>query len=134
MSIISERLSTSRKQLTPRQPNFCVAWEDPSEIESPIKISYPAPEWLAAAMAGRILPCIESIIHDKITGEKTAHSSLAAGPMTEEEAMEYFSIFVLPLSVLHHKGNKPSFIFMRCSDIPKDRTFRNAWEVKHEQI
>jgi hypothetical protein len=77
-------------------------WRDPQQPDTPVRITHPAPAWLAEVMAE---------------------------PMTEEKAMERLALDTLPAHVLAHRGNRPAFVFVPRDQVPTDRTFRDAWEM-----
>lgn len=53
------RLHWASQNLEPFQTDYRVIFEDPADPESPVKELCPAPEWMACALAGGILPSVE---------------------------------------------------------------------------
>lgn len=53
------RLVWAKENLLKRQPKYCVVWEDPDDLDQPMKITTPDPNWLAAALNGGVLPKVE---------------------------------------------------------------------------
>ena len=134
MTHLFDRILWAKDNLTPVQPKYCVVWEDPKQLDEPCKISTPAPEWLACALHGGILPPIETYIRDRETPDDAPKEHPYAepiGPMSEEEAMEYLILKDVPPHVVAHKGNRPVLKIMRRDAIPKDRSQRNAWRLSN---
>jgi hypothetical protein len=115
------------------EPNYCIVWEDPTEIDAPAKVTVPSPEWLALAIHGNVLPPVEvwpipitngkAIIPDKYHDE-------VVGPLSEEEAMEYLLQKDIPDRVwADDTANAPRYRICKRSMIPTDRMFRNAWRL-----
>ncbi len=127
-----QRELVSRYYLSPMVPRYCIAWEDPAEPEAPMKITYPAPRWLAMALAGGYLPPVDTYLRDaeRSDGERLEHPyAPPIGPMTEEQAMEYLLQMVIPRRVWGEPTNRPRFAIVRCDMIPADPTHRNAWRL-----
>ena len=57
-----DRLCWAQENLTPKQSDLRCVYEDPATLEEPVKILIAAPEWMACALAGGILPPIESYL------------------------------------------------------------------------
>jgi hypothetical protein len=132
----------------PVQPEYSIVWEDPTELDSPVKVTTPSPNWLGYAMHGNFMPDITVYIRDKRVqaqwikdnpgksfswkeagGAKHPYAE-TIGAMTQEECMEYILQKDVPEYVWNDKtGNKPRFTICRRSMIPVDRTYRNAWKL-----
>ena len=50
-------------------------------------------------------------------------------PLTETEALQYVLQKDIPARVWGKAHNRPMFAFVRASDLPTDRTFRNEWRL-----
>ena len=142
-----DRLCWAQTALKPVQPQYRVVYEDPAEPDAPVKILSPAPEWLACALAGGIVPPIETYLADKAAEEKwtrehpgeTFHYDHVGGathpyadpigPMTEEEAMEYLVMKDIPERVWGQPHNRPLLAIVRAEQIPTDRRNRNQWRM-----
>lgn len=138
------RLLWAKENLRPIESKYRIVWEDPAEPEAPAKVTCPAPEWLACALHGGILPPIESYIRDKEIAENTPQEKFSwrehggpahpyaepIDPMTEEEAMEYLIMKDLPLHVWRdYRGNRKIVKIVPVEKVPANRTYRNAWEI-----
>jgi hypothetical protein len=128
-----DRLVEARERLALVEPRYRVVFEDPAEPEAPCAVLVPAPEWLACALAGGILPPIETYLADQETpdGAPKLHPYAGPiGPMTEEEAMEYLVMKDLPRRVWADRtANAPRFRIVPKELVPSDRTYRNAWRL-----
>lgn len=128
-----DRELVSRKLLEPVEPKYCIVWEDPDDLDAPVKITHPAPRWLAMALAGGYLPPVEAYLMDQETpdGAPKLHPyAEPIGPMTEEEAMEYLVAKDIPRRVWADDGaNSRRFAIVPRSTIPTDRSMRNAWRL-----
>jgi hypothetical protein len=86
------RLLEAKSRLKPVQSKYRVLFEDPREPDAPAKVLVPDPNWMAAALAGDILPPIDTYQRDRLVpdGEPKEHPyAEPIGAMTEEEAIEY---------------------------------------------
>jgi hypothetical protein len=127
------------------EPQYSIAWEDPDNLEAPMKVTTPSPTWLAMALHGDILPSVEvylALRHDEAQpGFKRHHRGylLQDTPpipaMTEEEAMDYLIQKDIPPSVWRdYRGNRTILKVVARSAIPTDRTARNAWRITQEGV
>jgi len=127
------RLVKSRKQLKPVQSKYRVLFEDPTTPDKPLKVLVPDPNWMAAALAGNILPPIEAYQRDRLVpdGEPKEHPyAEPIGSMTEEQAIEYLIMKDIDPSVWRdYKGNRVIMKIVPVEMIPSDRSFRNAWRI-----
>jgi hypothetical protein len=141
------------------EPEYCIVWE---RADGGTSVTVPAPEWMAMAMHGGLLPDIE-VYHDmkvewehKVTGEKVytqvnegmgsewkggkvvpghgLHDGPRAPAMTQEEAMEYLLQKDVPRYVWydHERSNRRKFVICPRSAVSKDRTWRNIWTINQE--
>jgi len=132
MSHLWDRLNEARSRLEPVQSKYRVIYENPDDMDAPAAIMCPAPEWMAAAMAGGILPPIDTYLRDRdvADGQPKEHPYAAPiGPMTEEEAIEYLVLKDCPRSTVEYKGNRQVLKIVPVEMIPTDRSFRNAWRI-----
>ena len=60
------RLQWASENLEPVQPSYVVVFEDPAEPDAPVKEMVAAPEWMACALNGGILPSIEDCHNMKL--------------------------------------------------------------------
>lgn len=125
------------------QPPYAILWEDPKDLEAPVKVTRPSPTWWAMALHGYMLPPVW-VYHELKKDEEQPdfkrhkrghllHETPPVGPMTEEEAMEYLIEKDLPPSVWRdYKGNRQILKIVPVELIPTDRTYRNSWKIKQE--
>jgi len=125
------------------QPPYAILWEDPDDLDAPMKVTIPAPAWWAMALHGGILPPVEvyhELAHDEAqpgftrhTRGHLLHETGPVGPMTEEEAMEYLVKKDVPQRVWKgYKGNRTIMKIVPRHLVPKGREYRNAWKIKQE--
>ena len=130
------RLLEAKSRLKPVQSKYRVLFEDPREPDAPAKILVPDPNWMAAALAGDILPPIDTYQRDRLVpdGEPKEHPyAEPIGPMTEEEAIEYLVMKDIDPAVWRdYQGNRCIMKIVPVELIPSDRSFRNSWRVKQE--
>lgn len=143
-----DRLAEARERLDPVQSKYRVVFEDPNEPDAPAKILVPDPNWMAAALAGGVLPPIEAYLADatKVAQWEQEHGTLEGfdwrkvggashpyaapiGPMTEEEAIEYLIQKDIPPRVWATDTNRPRFAIVPVEAIPANRTHRMAWRL-----
>lgn len=145
-----DRICWASENLRPVEPKYRIVYENPDEPEAPVAIVCPAPEWLAMALHGGLLPPIEAYLRDAAKIEKylsegndpqkfswdkvggAEHPYVEPiGPMTEEEAMEYLLMKDVPRNVWDRpNSNKCYFRFTRKENIEISDTYRNAWKIK----
>lgn len=124
------RLLWAERNLKPVQPDYVIVWEN--DIDSPMSIFTPSPEWMGQAISGGILPPVDAYLHDRklSDGEKATHPYVdPIGPMTEEEAMEYAIKLIVPEHILNTNSNRPKFKICKQSAIPTNRDCREAWRL-----
>ena len=130
------RLLEAKSRLKPVQSKYRVLFEDPREPDAPAKVLVPDPNWMAAALAGDILPPIDTYQRDRLVpdGEPKEHPyAEPIGPMTEEEAIEYLVMKDIDPAVWRdYQGNRCIMKIVPVELIPSDRSFRNSWRVKQE--
>ncbi len=136
MSHLWDRLAEAKSRLAPVQSKYRVLFEDPSQPDAPAAVLVPDPNWLAAALAGGILPPIDAYLRDQDVpdGQPKEHPYAAPiGPMTEEEAIEYLIQKDIPPRVWRdYRGNRCIMRIVPVHLIPSDRTYRNAWKVTQD--
>lgn len=157
MSLI-ERIDWAHENLAPVTPKYAIVWFDPLDEDEVAKVTRPAPEWLAAALHGGIVPTAEACQRivwkmDDVTfiGSKAdaddwcrrnrrpvsiedysmIHGAVAPA-MTEEQFMEYLVMTTLPTRVwADRETNRRRFVICPADKIPQDRRFRAAWRLNH---
>jgi hypothetical protein len=136
-----DRLAVANETLAPVEPTFCIAWEDPDTPEDPVHVTTPAPEWLACAIAGGILPpvevyhAIEDTLEDGAVNPEAGaqlHDAPRMPAMSEEQAMEYLLKKDVPRRVWQQSHNRQMFYIVPRDAIPTNRAFRNAWRLNNE--
>ena len=126
------------------QPPYAIVWEDPDDIDAPVKITVPAPKWWAMALHGGILPPVQAYWALKEDEDKEdfvrhtrgwlLHDTKPMDAMTEEQAMEYLVMKDIPPRVWRdYKGNRKIMKIVPRNLIPTDREHRNAWKIRQEQ-
>ena len=136
MTHLWDRLAEAKSRLTPVQSKYRVLFEDPATPEAPAAVLVPDPNWMAAALAGNVLPPIETYLRDRDVpdGQPKEHPyAEPIGAMTEEEAIEYLIMKDIPPTIWRdYKGNRAILKIVPVELIPSDRSFRNAWKVNQE--
>jgi hypothetical protein len=131
-----ERLLEAKSRLKPVQSKYRVLFEDPATPDEPAKVLVPDPNWMAAALAGDILPPIDTYLRDRDVpdGQPKEHPyAEPIGAMTEEEAIEYLIQKDIPPQVWRdYQGNRSVLKIVPVELIPSDRSFRNAWKINQE--
>jgi hypothetical protein len=127
--------------------DYCIIFEDPDAPDEPTKVLVPSQQWLDESMAGNLPPiwvywqlqddeqkAIEEGRHSTFRHNPEKHAlqwtAPRIGPLTEEEAMEYLVMKDLPRKCWAEKHNRPMFKIVRTEEVPSDRQFRNAWEIR----
>jgi hypothetical protein len=133
MSHLWDRLAEAKSRLAPVQSKYRVLFEDPSQPDAPAAVLVPDPNWMAAALAGGILPPIETYLRDRDVpdGQPKEHPyAEPIGAMTEEQAIEYLiQKDISPAVWRDYAGNRCILRIVPVELIPSDRSFRNAWRV-----
>ncbi|XAI95359.1 hypothetical protein [Nostoc phage Nsp-JY18] len=146
-----DRLHDAKETLAPVQSRYRVVFEDPAHPDVPACVLVPDPNWLACALAGGILPPVETYIRDREIEERfmaehpgetfrwSEHGGAShpyADPipaMTEEEAIEYLIQKDIPPRVWRdYRGNRCILRIVPVELVPSDRSFRNAWRVAQD--
>ena len=131
-----DRLAEAKSRLEPVQSKYRVLFENPAEPDAPASVLAPDPNWMAAALAGGVLPPIDAYQRDRSVadGQPKEHPyAEPIGPMTEEEAIEYLVMKDIPPQVWRdYKGNRCIMKIVPVELIPTDRNFRNAWKINQE--
>jgi len=129
-----DRLAEAKSHLTPVQSKYRVLFEDSQD--EPAKVLVPDPNWMAAALAGNILPPIDTYLRDRdvADGQPKEHPyAEPIGPMTEEEAIEYLIMKdISPAVWRDYQGNRVVLKITPVELIPSDRSFRNAWKITQD--
>ena len=131
------------------QSKYRVIFDDPDKPDEPSYILVPAPEWMDQAMSGELPPlytwfdlqdaeqkAIDEGRHQTFRHDdemwKRQFDAPRVGPLTEERAIEYLCMKDLPRRCWSEEHNRPMFKIVTTDQIPKDRTFRNAWQMVTE--
>ena len=134
MTHLWDRLAEAKSHLTPVQSKYRVLFEDSQD--EPAKVLVPDPNWMAAALAGNILPPIDTYLRDQNVpdGQPKEHPyAEPIGPMTEEEAIEYLIMKdISPAVWRDYVGNRVVLKITPVELIPSDRSFRNAWKITQD--
>lgn len=137
MTHLLDRLVDSKTRLAPVQSRYRVVFEDPAEPDAAACVLIPDPHWLAAALAGGVLPPVEAYLQDQSApgAQPKVHPRAAPiGPLTEEQAIEYLIQKDVPPRVWRdYKGNRCIMRIVPVEAVPSDRDFRDAWRVAQEQ-
>ena len=128
-----ERLLEAKSRLKPVQSKYRVLFEDPNAPDEPAKVLVPDPNFMAAALAGNVLPAIDTYLRDRDVpdGEPKEHPyAEPIGAMSEEEAIEYLvQKDIDPAVWRDYQGNRTIMKIVPVEMIPSDRSFRNAWRI-----
>jgi hypothetical protein len=137
MTHLWERLLEAKSRLTPVQSKYRVLFENPAEPDAPASVLVPDPNWMAAALAGNVLPPIDTYLRDQNVpdGQPKEHPyAEPIGPMTEEEAIEYLvKKDISPQVWREYNGNRIIMKIVPVELIPSDRSFRNAWKINQTE-
>ena len=120
--------------LEPIEPQYCIVWEDPTDLDAPVKVTTPSPQWLAMAMHGNVLPPVS--VYPLPVDEKGAvifphplHDDVIP-TMTEEQAMEYLYQKDCEPHMTEVPGdNRRRFVITKRAMVSTDRSYRNAWRL-----
>ena len=133
-----DRLAEAKSRLAPVQSKYRVLFEDPTQPDAPAAVLVPDPNWMAAALAGDILPPIDTYLRDRDVpdGQPKEHPyAEPIGAMTEEEAIEYLIQKDIPPQVWRdYQGNRSVLKIVPVELIPSDRSFRNAWKINQTEM
>jgi hypothetical protein len=131
-----DRLAEAKSRLESIQSRYRVLFEDPSQPDAPATVLVPDPNWMAAALAGGVLPPIETYLRDRDVpdGQPKEHPyAEPIGPLTEEQAIEYLiQKDISPAVWRDYKGNRAIIKIVPVELISSDRSFRNAWKINQE--
>ena len=131
-----DRLAEAKSRLAPVQSKYRVLFENPAEPDAPASVLVPDPNWMAAALAGNVLPPIDTYLRDRDVpdGQPKEHPyAEPVGAMTEEEAIEYLiKKDISPQVWRDYQGNRTIMKIVPVELIPSDRSFRNAWKINQE--
>lgn len=136
MTHLWERLLEARSRLKPVQSKYRVLFENPEQPDAPAAVLVPDPNWMAAALAGGVLPPIDAYLRDRDVpdGQPKEHPYVEPiGAMTEEEAIEYLIQKDIPPAVWRdYQGNRAILRIVPVEMIPSDRSYRGAWKINQE--
>ena len=128
-----DRLAEAKSRLAPVQSKYRVLFEDPATPDEPAKVLVPDPNFMAAALAGNVLPPIDTYQRDRLVpdGDLKEHPyAEPIGAMSEEEAIEYLvQKDIDPAVWRDYQGNRTIMKIVPVEMIPSDRSFRNAWRI-----
>ncbi len=128
-----DRLAEAKSRLAPVQSKYRVLFEDPATPDEPAKVLVPDPNFMAAALAGNVLPPIDTYQRDRLVpdGDPKEHPyAEPIGSMTEKEAIEYLvQKDIDPAVWRDYNGNRTIMKIVPVEMIPSDRSFRNAWRI-----
>ena len=131
-----DRLAEAKSRLAPVQSKYRVLFEDPATPDEPAKVLVPDHNFMAAALAGNVLPPIDTYQRDRLVpdGEPKEHPyAEPIGAMSEEEAIEYLVMKDIDPSIWRdYQGNRCIMKIVPVELIPSDRSFRNAWKINQE--
>ena len=137
MTHLWDRLAEAKSRLSPVQSQYRVLFENPAEPDAPAAVLVPDPNWMAAALAGNVLPPIDTYLRDQNVpdGQPKEHPyAEPIGAMTEEEAIEYLIQKDIPPQVWRdYQGNRIIMKIVPVELIPSDRSFRNAWKINQTE-
>ena len=137
MTHLWDRLAEAKSRLSPVQSQYRVLFENPAEPDAPASVLVPDPNWMAAALAGGVLPPIDTYLRDQNVpdGQPKEHPyAEPIGAMTEEEAIEYLIQKDIPPQVWRdYQGNRIIMKIVPVELIPSDRSFRNAWKINQTE-
>mgnify|MGYP001071338391 FL=1 len=137
MTHLWDRLAEAKSRLAPVQSQYRVLFENPAEPDAPASVLVPDPNWMAAALAGGVLPPIDTYLRDQNVpdGQPKEHPyAEPIGPMTEEDAIEYLIQKDIPPEVWRdYQGNRIIMKIVPVELIPSDRSFRNAWKINQTE-
>ena len=132
-----DRLAEAKARLDPVQSKYRVLFENPTEPDAPASVLVPDPNWMAAALAGDVLPPIDTYLRDQNVpdGQPKEHPyAEPVGAMTEEEAIEYLiKKDIQPQVWRDYQGNRTIMKIVPVELIPSDRSFRNAWKISQAE-
>jgi len=138
MTHLWDRLAEAKSRLAPVQSKYRILFENPAEPDAPASVLCPDPNWMAAALAGGVLPPIDTYQRDRnvADGQPKEHPyAEPIGPMTEEEAVEYLVMKDIDPQVWRdYTGNRCIMKIVPIELIPSDRSFRNAWKINQTEM
>ncbi|CTQ53100.1 hypothetical protein LP7551_01621 [Roseibium album] len=132
MMKLFDRLRKATEHLEPVHSKYRVIYEDPDDFDAPAAVLIPDPNFMAAAIAGGIVPPIGSYLLDAAEPDSAPKRHPYAeplGPMTEEQTIEYLIMKDIPRHVWEYRGNRQIMKIVPVEAIPVDRTFRDAWVI-----
>jgi len=132
MTHLFDRICWAHENLSRVETDYVVVYED-GENDGRAKILVPAPEWLAMALHGGLLPPVGAYhlesrdLDGNFIGPKDYWSSyVPIDALTVEQALIYLILKDVPKHVWAEGSNHP-LIICRRDQLPTTRVFRNAW-------
>ncbi len=134
MPLWRRELVLRERGLNPLQPTYCIVWEDPENLDDPLKVTTPGPVWLAMALHGDVLPPVS--VYPLALDERGfvlpghgLHDDVIPA-MTEREAMEYLVKKDVPVRVwAEDQSNRARLKICKQTMLPITRLYRNAWRL-----
>ena len=134
MTHLFDRICWASENLERFETEYVVVYED-GDDDGRARVLVPAPEWMAMALHGGLLPPVEHYHREprddagNFVGPRDYWSGYEPiGPLTEEEAIGYLVKKDVPRHVWQ-EGSNHRFVICRRSQLPQSRLFRNAWRV-----
>lgn len=115
-----ERMAWAHANLGEYQTDLVIAYEDGG---GPVQIVAPAPRMMAALVHGGVIARKRVVGQDEYGAPVFDGDGKILPPMTELEAVEFIGWKDIPRHVNHRA-------VLHRSQIPTDRTFRNAWKLE----
>ena len=135
MTHLFDRICWASENLARVETDLIVVYEDGSD-DGRARILVPAPEWLAMALHGGLLPPVAAYhleprdVGGTFVGPKDYWSAYEPiGPLTEAQAIEYLIQKDIPRHVWA-PGSNHRMVICRRSQLPQTRTWRNAWKIR----
>jgi hypothetical protein len=132
MTHLFDRICWASENLARAETDLVVVYEDGDGCA---RIIVPAPEWMAMALHGGLLPPVEHYHREprdaggNFIGPRDYWSAYEPiGPLSEEQAIEYLIRKDIPRHVWGPGSNLPMKICRR-DQLPQTRLWRNAWKV-----
>lgn len=155
------RIAWAKANLAPVKPRYRILYRNP--WDDSVSMVIPAPEWLAMALHGDLLPPVDvyhqlvcewthadgRVIHmainenpgagwkhGTVTNGQLLHDTPPAPAMTEEEAMTYLLQKDVPRCVWYdyERANEQRFLICTKEQLPATRAFREHWRMTSPQL
>lgn len=142
---LGTRLFDAKDRLKPVQSKYRVAFEDASDLDAPLKVLNPDLNWMAAAMAGGIVPPVEAyweakfrMVLEMADGEKVqvivsgfnvsdllAELTKRGGKMLSQVVVDYPPAYAEPLGPM---TEQQAIEYLIKKDIPP-----RVWKKEHNR-